>query len=565
MHAPRAGFGDNPFDLRTVSLTRRLFLARFLGSLPLLSAAPAGLPLREVLGQETRPGVPLRLPPVWTGDTLTVAPTNLAVWPGSSTAVFAINGSVPGPTIRIQRGREFDARVLNQLPEPLVLHWHGLLAPERMDGHPRDAVGPGQSYRARFQVNQRAATCWYHAHTDGLTAAQVYKGVAGLFLIEDPAESGLGLPAGDHDLPLVIADRRSNAQQQFTYAPTMMDVMGGYLGDVVLVNGTPDAWLSVDQGLYRFRLLNGSNARVFRIGFADSHPFHLIATDGGLLPAPVEVTSAMLAPGQRLEILVAFDSHPTGSSVVLKSLSFPGSGGMTMGARQGTEMDLLRFCVDRATTGTVTLPTTLMPFSAYDRAKVKRTRTFTLAMSGMRHTINGRFYDPQRTDFSAPFGDLELWEYRNSGTEPHPMHLHAAHFQVAERLGQAQLPPEDTGWKDTVLVNAGETVRVLVQFDAHPGLFVQHCHNLEHEDGGMMQNFEVIAPPVLTIEREPGRVVLSWPVTITGYLVESAPRVDSLARWESLGVVPEVIGGRWQMSLAEPDGAQFYRLAKRIE
>ena len=545
-------------------LARRSFLLRCgLATAALMGAAPFPLP-RSLRAQSARPGNPLRLPPELSGDTLTVAPANLAIWPGYSTAVQAINGSVPGPTIRVRRGTEFAARVVNQLAEPLVLHWHGLLAPERMDGHPRDAVAPGQSYQVRFPVNQRAATCWYHAHTDQLTAEQAYRGVAGLFIVEDSDEAALGLPSGGHDLPLVLTDKRSNAQRQLTYAPTMMDVMTGYLGDIVLVNGTPEAWLSVDQGLYRFRLLNGSNARIFKVGFADGHPFHLIATDGGLLPAPVQVTRVMLAPGQRLEILVDFSSYAVGGSVLLQSLSFPasGMGGMMGGPRQGTEMDLLRCYVDRAASGAAAPPTTLVPFTPYDRARAQRTRVFTLAMSGMVHTINGQLFNLQRVDFAVPFGDLELWEYRNTGTEPHPMHLHAAHCQVVERSGQAQLPPEDAGRKDTVLVDAGETVRVLVRFDAHPGVFVHHCHNLEHEDSGMMQNFEVLPPPPLAIQQTPGQVKISWPGSAQGFQLEATPWLGAGAAWQPVAATPVSAGGRWEITLTNAAGHHFYRLMK---
>jgi FtsP/CotA-like multicopper oxidase with cupredoxin domain len=166
--------------------------------------------------------------------------------------------------------------------------------------------------------------------------------VAGFFIIEDPADPAFGLPSGNHDVPLVFTDKRVSASRQLVYAPSMMDVMSGYLGNVMLVNGTPDAWLSVDRGLYRLRLLNGSNARIYKVALNDGRPFQLIATDGGLLPAPVPVTSVMLAPGQRLEILVNFAAYAVGASVVLKSLTFAGSGGMMGGPRQGTEMDLLR-------------------------------------------------------------------------------------------------------------------------------------------------------------------------------------------------------------------------------
>jgi len=505
----------------------------------------------------------LRLPVDWAGGTLTVAPANLALWPGYSTAVFAVNGSVPGPTVRVRRGEEFAARIQNQLADPLMLHWHGVLAPERMDGHPRDSVAAGHSYEVRFPVNQHASTCWYHAHTDQLTAEQAYRGVAGLFVIEDPAEQDLGLPSGDHDVPLVFTDKRVSATRQLVYAPSKMDVMPGYLGNVLLVNGTPDAWMSVDRGLYRLRLLNGSNARIYKVALSDRRSFQFIASEGGLLSAPVPVTSVMLAPGQRLEILVDFSAYSEGASVVLKSLPFAGSGGVMMGGpRQGTEMDLLRFYVDHTTTGSATVPALLQPFTPLTPAQAKCTRVFILAMSGMVHTINGQIFNMQRVDFNVPYGDVEIWEYRNTGTEPHPMHAHAALCQILSRSSAAMLPPEDAGWKDTVLVGAGETVKILTRFDSHPGLFVHHCHNLEHEDSGMMQNFEVLSPPSLHIQRNGSQVTTSWSDPSRGYTLEFSTRVGTSADWRPVSETPLSIAGRWEVTIAEPAGHQFYRLMK---
>jgi FtsP/CotA-like multicopper oxidase with cupredoxin domain len=341
----------------------------------------------------------------------------------------------------------------------------------------------------------------------------------------------------------------------------MMDVMSGYLGDVLLVNGTPDAWLSVGRGLYRLRLLNGSNARIYKVALSDGRPFQLIGTDGGLLPAPVAVTSVMLAPGQRLEVVVDFSTYDVGASVVLKSLTFAGGGGMMGGPRQGTAMDLLRFYVDNTATGNATVPAVLLPFTPLTPARARRTRRFTLAMSGMTHTINGQRFNMERTDFTVPFGDVEIWEYRNPGTEPHPMHAHAAFCQVLSRSGTASLPPEDTGWKDTVLVNPGETVRVLTRFDAHPGVFVHHCHNLEHEDSGMMQNFEVLAPPALAVRRDGTSVSLSWPESEEGWRLESSIDANRV-KWDPVVGSPKAGGGRWTMTVTELTGRCFYRLAK---
>jgi FtsP/CotA-like multicopper oxidase with cupredoxin domain len=361
-------------------------------------------------------------------------------------------------------------------------------------------------------------------------------------------------------VPLVFTDKRVSAARQLVYAPSMMDVMSGYLGDVMLVNGTPDPWLSVDRGLYRLRLLNGSNARIYKVALSDGRPFHLIATDGGLLPAPVAVTSVMLAPGQRLEVCVDFSPYAAGASIVLKSLTFPGGGGMG-GPSQGTALDLLRFYVDTTTTGNATVPTVLQPFTPLSPVRAKRTRVFTLAMSGMVHTINGQSFNMQRTDFSVPFGDVEIWEYTNTGTEPHPMHAHAALCQILSRSTAALLPPEDTGWKDTVLINPGETVRVLTRFDTHPGLFVHHCHNLEHEDSGMMQNFEVLPPPELAIQRDGSGVSLSWPQAAEGWGLESCAEANGLV-WDPVAESPVAVGGRWTVNVTELTGRRFYRLSK---
>lgn len=520
-----------------------------------------GLRSQRVLAQLARPGNAVRIPPEWSGDLLTVERTRAAVWPGSTTEVQAINGSVPGPTIRVRRGEEFAARIQNQLDQPLVLHWHGLIAPERMDGHPRDQVGAGQTYDVRFRVLQRAATCWYHSHTDRLTAEQAYRGVAGLFLVEDPGESALGLPTGDHDIPLVLSDKRVSAQRQWVYAPSMMDQMSGYIGDVMLVNGTPDAWLSVDRGLYRFRLLNGSNARICKVGFVDGQPFRVLATDGGLLPAAVEVRSVMLAPGQRIEVLVDFSGSSIGTSLLLVSLPFAIGGGMMGGSGQGSAMDLIRFHVDSTTTGNAKVPAVLPPIEALSETQATRTRVFTLAMSGMVHTINGRLFDLERVEFTVPFGDVEIWEYRNTGTEPHPMHAHGGLGQVLSRSTAAVLPAEDRGWRDTVLVNPRETVRVLMRFDSHPGVFVHHCHNLEHEDSGMMQNFEVRMPPVLAIERDGGGVRMSWPESAEDWRLETSIKPVG-SSWGPVAEVPVAVGRRWTVRIAEPMGQRFFRLVR---
>ncbi|MDZ7267521.1 MAG: multicopper oxidase domain-containing protein [candidate division KSB1 bacterium] len=424
---------------------------------------------------------------------MTLAQSNVTVWPNTTTQVIAINGSYPGPTVRIQKGQTLTVEFRNQLNQPSNIHWHGLIVPDKMDGHPKDAIAPGGSYTYTFPVINRAGTYFYHAHPHEQTAMQVYKGFAGFFIIEDPDEAQLGLPSGNYDIPLVIQDRRAATQPQFAYNPNMMEVMDGYLGDVVLVNGTPGAYLEVSRTLYRFRLLNGSNARVYRLAFSDNRNFHVIGTDGGLIDTPVQVTESLLAPGERLDILVDFSPDQIGQSVYLKSLPFA-AGGVGTTYRQGIEMNLLRFDVARAESSGGKIPSSLAPIAYYHPNDAVRTRTFTLtmqmAMNGM-HRINGKVFEMNRIDETVPLHELEKWQIVNTTDEFHPMHIHGLQFQVVDRSGPQNLSPVDKGWKDTVLIHPNETVNVLVRFDAYAGIYLLHCHNLEHEDDGMMLNLQV--------------------------------------------------------------------------
>jgi FtsP/CotA-like multicopper oxidase with cupredoxin domain len=367
-----------------------------------------------------------------------------------------------------------------------------------MDGFPTDLVAPGASRDFAVPILERAGTYWYHPHPDGETARQVYQGMAGFLIVDDPAEGGLGLPTGDRDVPLLLQDRRSSPGGAITYAPTMMDLMAGYLGDVALVNGTPEAFLSVSASLYRLRLLNGANARVFRIGLSDGRAFQVIGTDGGLLDRPVPATAADLGPGERLEILVDFSPMAVGSSVSLRSLPFRLFGGMGMGmmggAGQGAELELLRFDVVRPGTRSP-LPDRLATPDLPDPAAATARRTFVLQMTmppfAGGFLINGRPFDGSRIDLRVQHEATELWEVVNPSSEPHPFHVHAARFRVLERSGGAP-GPADLGSKDTVLVWPGETVRLAVRFGPWAGRYVLHCHNLEHEDAGMMSAFEIV-------------------------------------------------------------------------
>ncbi len=426
------------------------------------------------------------------GESLIFKSANVEVWPGTTTQVLALNNSYPGPTIRVKRGEEFSVLFENQHSEESTIHWHGLLVPELMDGQPKDAVLPNTSYRYSFPIIQRAGTYFYHSHVHHYTAEQVYKGHAGFFIIEDEEEQQLGLPSGEFDIPLLIQDRHSVYQPRFIYSPSNMDIMQGYLGDLPLINGTPDAYFEVQKTLYRFRIVNGSNARVYKLAFSDNSQFWIISTDGGLKDEAIEVDNVLLSPGERIEIQFDFSAYSISETVNLESQFFSSLGG------QGVQMNLLRFDIIGSQLSGGSVPQNMPSINYYDYNSVQRTRTFTLSqgmmMTNGRHRINGLTYDINRIDETIPFNELEEWKFINSTMNYHPMHIHGVMFQVYARNGNTNFPPKDKGWKDTVLVNPNETVQVLVKFTDYSGRYLLHCHNLEHEDDGMMLNIQVDSP-----------------------------------------------------------------------
>ena len=482
------------------------------------------------LGNTTPDALSTPLPPVegglkidiraTQGEQQILAGTKTKVWQyrselleGGAEALQPIPDSYLAPVMHLKRGQTFRAQLTNELDQPTIIHWHGLHVPELMDGHPRLAIQPGETYEYEFQVIDRAGMYWFHPHPHMLTGTQVHNGLAGLFIVHDDEEAALGLPDGAFDIPLVIQDRIFDANNQFSYVG---DAMLGFLGDRVLVNGRPDYKLSVATRPYRLRLLNGSNARIYKLAWSDGTPFTVIGSDGGLLEKPVQRDFIMLAPAQRIELWVDFSNRQVGDAVILQSQ--PYTAGFEMGmmgglSSQGAPFDILTVSVDESSSARATLPAVLSSPGFNLPENATRTRTVELAMRMMVGTLNGRTFamDEVAREEKVNLGDLEIWEFVNIGggmgmmggmmAQPHPMHMHAVQFKVIERvLESPQLASGydairdglmDEGWNDTVLVWPGERVRVLVRFEQYAGLYLYHCHNLEHEDGGMMRNFEI--------------------------------------------------------------------------
>ena len=452
-------------------LTRRDFVMGAAATAGALFAT--GLPGSAGAGRPGTPRNPLRLPPVVGASNLNLqaAPGSVDLGGGKISAALAYNGLVPGPTLRANRGDVVTVSFTNGLAEESNVHWHGMIVPPEADGGPRIPVAPGSGYYYQYVINQRAALHWYHPHPHMLTGEQVNLGLAGAFIVNDQEEAALNLPAGAYEVPLIIRDANLDKRGNLIYNP----ITSGFNGKIPLINATRDPKLDVDTAIYRLRILNGSNARVFRLALDSGAPFTLIGNDGGLLETAVQITDFQYGPGERFDVLVDFRALAVGTKVMLRDLN--------------SGWDLLEFNVTREVSDGGTLPTgTLSTITRLGRPLRMRTFTF----EGMSR-INGLEYDVNRIDFQVPFGEVERWRFSTGGNAPHPVHVHGAAFQVLSRTGgRNAVFPWEAGWKDTVLLLDRETVDVLIRFDGYRGLYVMHCHKLEHEDMGMMTNFEVI-------------------------------------------------------------------------
>ncbi len=455
-------------------------------------------------------GGPLYIPPTVSPRalTLTARSINAQIAPGVSSPVFSLGEGPVAPTIRARVGERATITLKNELAEPTILHWHGFRPPEKDDGHPRLAISGGAEYRYDFEINERPGTYWYHSHPHMRTAAQIHLGMAGLFIITDAAEEALQLPSGARELGIVLQDKRPDSDGRIAYNVTMgHDMMEGLLGSASYVNGVRTPSVNVDSALYRVRVLGAANARIFRLGLSNARPLTLIGTDGGLLERPVTLPHMDLGTGERADLLLDFSGLTEGTRVMLRSLPFEGpyrgmggmgrgmgGGGMRAGAviPQGAGFDLLEFVVTRAVREAAVMPATLSTIPPLDVTAISRTREFHFRSAMMMHSINGRDFEMDRIDETVPFGATERWAFINDGPFPHPVHMHAVHFRIESRVGgRNQLFPWEHGWKDTVLVYPGERVSVIAKFDSHRGRFLMHCHNLEHEDHGMMMNFAI--------------------------------------------------------------------------
>ena len=486
------------------------------------------------------------------------------------TTVWGYEGSFPGPTIEARRGQPVRVMWANNLGggahllpvdrtlhgthmgEPdrrIVTHLHGGVVPPEADGYPEAWFTSGQQDEYFYPNIQRGSTLWYHDHSLGITRLNVQAGLAAFYLLRDDEEDALiaqGLPSGDFEIPIVIQDRMFDADGALFYPAMGVTTthpvwMPEFFGDTAVVNGVVYPVLEVQPRMYRFRMLNGCNARFLNLqlfrysqgSYSGNGPvFTLIGSDGGLLPAPVPVMQGnnprrmLLAPAERADLVVDFSAFAGQDIILHNNAPTPFSGFVQGNARPpvsrpghpiGADVpEIMLFRVSRTPVADRgVLPVQLSPtFERLDPTAAAVSRYITLEEMldddgvPLEALIDGRHFKEALTEVRS-FGSTEVWHFVNLTGDSHPIHLHLDHFQVlwrrrfdAARFERGSLPiyrgpavaplPEEMGWKDTVVAHPGEVTAVVIRSDSFRGVYPYHCHILEHEDNEMMRAFRVV-------------------------------------------------------------------------
>jgi spore coat protein A len=445
-----------------------------------------------------------------------------------ATMLWGYGSTCPGPTFEVRRDQPILVEWVNELPQrhflPIdhtihgaeddkpevrtVVHLHGGRTPPGSDGYPEDWFVPGKSAICYYPNQQEATTLFYHDHAMGITRLNAAAGLTGLYLIRDELEDSLSLPRGKYEVPLVLFDRSFRPDGQLYYpvsgnpsAPWVSE----YYGSAILVNGSLFPYLDVEPRKYRFRLLNASNGSYYQISFAtqdsvaaDSLDFHQIGSEQGFLAAPAAMSTLILGPGERADLVVDFGSH-RGRELFLRT--------------DAAVFMQLRVSANRSGDDSF-LPATIRPLLRMPESSAVNTRELTITDSQDRlgrssiMLLNGAHWDMPVTERPL-LNSTEIWSFINLTDDSHPIHLHMVRFQLLDRrpfdpgvyqltrkivfTGPAQsLPAGELGWKDTVRVDPLAVTRIIVKFAGFAGRYVWHCHMLEHEDNEMMRPYDIL-------------------------------------------------------------------------
>jgi len=422
---------------------------------------------------------PLVFPPVNTSANVSIGINEgcAQILDGPCTNMWTYGGTYPGLTIRRPTGQTTNITFTNNLgPEAgeMTIHNHGNHSSADNDGQPDTLLIPtGASRTYSYQAieegnNQRGKMQFYHDHRMNVTGRNVWMGLAGMYIVDDPADPST-LPSGEFDLPLAIADRQFDGNNQIPYVFNP----NGVTGDKFLVNGVYQPYFDVGDRKYRFRILNASNFRTYFLELSNGNSFIQIGTESGLLPAPVTRTGMRIGPAERLDVVVNFAGGLGQNIYLVDTLT-------------GTE--LLEFRVTQHVTDNSSIPATLRPLPDIGEPSV--TRNWSFDRTAGHWTINGLTFDPNRVDARPVLGTTEKWVFTNPTGQPHTVHIHDVAQQCVSRNGGACYPYETM--KETWYLPPGEVLEVKLKFTDHTGIYMLHCHMMEHEDDGMMTQFEVV-------------------------------------------------------------------------
>lgn len=444
------------------------------------------------------------------------------------TKFWSFGSSTPGPTFETHSGEPLLVEWVNALPnqhflpidhtlhgaEPdkpavrIVVHMHGAKTAPESDGYPEDWAVPGKSSLYYYPNQQDAAMLWYHDHALGINRLNVYAGLLGAFFIRDNVEDALNLPNAKHEVPLIFYDRLLTREAQLLY-PVSPDPQSPWVpeifGNAVLVNGRLFPYLDVEPRKYRFRVLNGSNARSYNLSLLESAPanhdklpFHQVGTDQGLLSEPVPLIHLEISPGERADLVIDFSQH-RGARLILNN-----DASVVMQFRVSSQK----------VADSSSLPSSLRAVPRIPESWSVQTRLLTLneyvnkAGNPVMLLLNASHWKAPITE-KPVLGSTEIWTLINPTNDSHPIHLHLARFQILDRqpyvpwlfqtkrelrfIGPPEPPdPNEAGWKDTVRAHPKMVTRIIVPFEGFPGRYVWHCHILEHEDNEMMRPYEII-------------------------------------------------------------------------
>ncbi len=498
--------------------------------------------------------IPPVLKPRWKNQFYTYYEINMTEFKQSlhnelnDTTVWGYEGSYPGPTIEVESGEIVYIKWINNLPDKhllpvdytvhgahmdvpevrTVVHVHGACVESESDGYPEAWFTKGFKQVGRYFRKQvyrydncnQACTLWYHDHTLGITRLNVYAGLAGFYLIRDQRERYLNLPSGKYEIPLIIQDKTFNKDGSLFY-PKQPDqpipeletsVVPQFIGETILVNGKVHPYLKVEPRKYRFRLLNGSNTRFFRMKLDSGQLMYQISTDGGFMQQPIGVTEIMLSPAERADVIIDFTNSEGKNIIMTNDAPTPFPSGVLVDGNTGTVMQF-RVALPLSNIDTSVIPAYMVPLQKINEQEASKKRFLSfkkdLDKFGRPYMLlDNKQWDAPITE-NPKLGSTEIWYLINVSPDSHPIHLHLVDFQIIDRrdidaekfnkegiiqyTGPAVPPaPQERGWKDTVRANPNQVTRIIMKFGPYTGLYVWHCHVLEHEDNEMMRPFIVI-------------------------------------------------------------------------